>query len=72
MKIPKYIDDLLKKRTKSASAFLDADCKISEWIEKNKIDVPDEDYGAGARALFESEDSEETIRQCISKRKKTK
>lgn len=68
MKIPKYIDALLKKRTKSATTFLDVDSKISEWIEKNKIDVPNEDYGAGVRALFESEDSEETIRQCILKK----
>lgn len=65
MKIPKCIDDLLKKRKKYAIAFLDADCKISEWIEKNGIDVPSEDYGAGARSLFEAEDSAETIRQCI-------
>ena len=65
MKIPKYINDLLNKRTKCANDFLYFDHKISEWIEKNGIDVPLEDYGTGARSLFEPEDSAETIRQCI-------
>lgn len=38
MKVPKYIEEALKRRAKAAVTFTDTDSVISEFIEKHGID----------------------------------
>ena len=44
MSCPKYIRDLCYKRAKVAAKFLDYDCQIVEWLEKNGLINEVEDY----------------------------
>lgn len=67
MKIPKYIDEALRKRTKAAEAFNEHDWTVSEWLDKN--DVADnldlEDYHGGVEAIVNPRESEKRIRNAI-------
>ena len=65
MKIPKYIDELLKKRAKAAEQFRATDVKIQDWLEKNNIAVSNDDIATGAVSLCEPYTSIENIRECI-------
>jgi hypothetical protein len=44
MKCPNYIRDLCYKRAKAAAKFMDYDCDIYEYLEKNNITHIVEDY----------------------------
>lgn len=65
MKIPNYIDELLERRAKAAETFMSVDLKISEWLDKNNIDVGSDDIGTGACSLCEPYCSIDNIRKCI-------
>lgn len=43
MKIPKYIDSLLKRRTKLAEQLNSVSLELDEWLEDNEIPT-DTDY----------------------------
>lgn len=43
MKIPKYVDTLLKRRTKLAEQLNSVSLKLDEWLEDNEIPT-DTDY----------------------------
>lgn len=47
MKIPKYIKEALNKRAKAACAITDADRLITDFINRNSIDVDPADYCRG-------------------------
>ena len=47
MNCPKYIRDALRARALAAERFNEKDLLISEWIDKNNIEVPLEDYHGG-------------------------
>lgn len=67
MKIPKYIDEALKKRTKAAFAFNEYDYIVSEWITKNGLDEDIDGchiYG-GCESIVNPSSSEATIRDAI-------
>lgn len=65
MKIPKYIDEALKKRTKSACKIIEYDEIITNFIDKYNIDVDFEDYNGGCEMFLNPYDSEEAIRNAI-------
>lgn len=67
MKIPKYIDDALRMRTKYA-CLLDEKCGIvDEWLDKNKIECEGYDTHTGVEIYSNPFDSERRIRECIEK-----
>ena len=68
MRIPKYIDELLKKRAKYAKKFIDCDIEIVEWLEKNNITVSNDDISTGCMSMCEPFTSIENIRECIRKK----
>lgn len=53
MNCPKYVRNLLYKRAKAAATFLDCDCQIVEWLEKNKLmsEVKDYDILTGCESI---------------------
>lgn len=65
MKIPKYIDDALIKRRKAALKLMDYDGAVTDFIEKNQIDVNSEDYAGGVEMYSNPYDSEKAVRQAI-------
>lgn len=67
MKIPKYIDDALKKRTKAANGFNRYDYVVSEWIDKHGLAgfVDTSCFHGGVEAIVNPEDAEREIREVI-------
>lgn len=65
MKIPKYIDEALRKRTKAAYKLIEYDCAVSDYIEKHNIPVDTADYRLGCEMLFDPNISENSIREAI-------
>ena len=70
MKIPKYIDEALRMRTKAAQRFLNYDFIVSRWILDNGVDeyLETEDFGGGVESIANPRDSEDRIREAILKR----
>lgn len=67
MKCPKYIRDALKSRALAAERFNEKDILISEWIDKNNINVPLEDYHGGVEAIVHPYDSMMSILDAIER-----
>ncbi len=65
MKIPKYIEQALNRRTKLAVQLDEADMVIFEFITKNDIDVESCDYAGGVEMYANPYDSAERIREAI-------
>lgn len=65
MKIPKYIDEALKKRTKAAIIVSKNDTIVTDFINKHNIDVNSEDYYGGVEMYVNPYESEDAIRQAI-------
>lgn len=67
MKIPKYVEEALHRRTKAARAWMDADYTITRFIFSNELDkvIDSEDFGTGVESIINPEDSSERIRQAI-------
>ena len=65
MRIPKYIDEALRKRANAAFRFLQHDVVVSEFIEKYNIDVNFEDYGGGVESILNPYGSENAVREAI-------
>lgn len=65
MRIPKYIDEALRKRANAAFRFLQHDVVVSEFIEKHNIDVNFEDYGGGVESILNPYESENVVREAI-------
>ena len=67
MKIPKYIDEALKKRTKSAQEFNKYDIIISKWIDSKGLDevIDSSDFHGGVESVVHPEESERCIRESI-------
>ena len=73
MKIPAYIDEALRRRTKSAQMWKNNDIIISDFVRKNSIDdeIDDADIDSGVESICNPEESEKRIRIAIA-RKRTK
>lgn len=67
MKIPKYIDEALKKRTKAAETFNYYDWIVSDWIDKNGLDgdIDMADFHGGVESIVNPNVSEKNIRAAI-------
>lgn len=72
MKIPKYIDEALHKRTSSACKLLKYDDIITSFIDKYHIGVNYEDYEGGCEMFTNPYKSEEAVRQAILNHNKRK
>lgn len=47
MKIPNYVLDLIVKRQRYVEKALDAAYSLQEWLDKNEIQIEDEDSVGG-------------------------
>lgn len=65
MRIPKYIDEALRKRANAAFRFFQYDDIVSKFIEKHDIDVNSEDYGGGVESITNPYESENAVREAI-------
>mgnify|MGYP000073268657 CR=1 FL=1 len=67
MKIPKYIDTALKRRTLYAEKLNNAMCIVDEFLDNNKIECESYDTHTGVEIYCNPYDSERRIRECIEK-----
>lgn len=65
MKIPKYVDEALRKRTNAAYKFIDYGCIVSDFIERNGIELDSTHYGLGCESLINPDNSAEAVRKAI-------
>lgn len=72
MKIPKYIDEALRKRTSTACKLLVYDEIVTNFIDKHHIGVDFEDYDGGCEMFINPYDSEQAVRQAILNHNKRK
>ncbi len=70
MKIPKYIDVALKRRTAAADKFNYYDLIISEWIDKKGLDkyIDTGDIHGGVESVVHPDVSEANIRELLNSR----
>ena len=73
MKIPKYIDEALRKRSDAAYRFLKYDFIVSEWICNNGLEeyIEPEDFYGGVEAIVNPDDSADRIREAILNKENT-
>ena len=65
MKIPKYIDELLKKRTKLANR-LDIVCgELDDWLDSHDIEPDSSCYHTGVETYVNPSSSEKEVRRAI-------
>lgn len=65
MKIPKYVDTALKRRTLYAEKLDNAMYIVDEFLDKNKIECQRCDTHAGVEIYCHPRNSERRIRACI-------
>lgn len=70
MKIPKYIDEALKKRTKAAEDFNRYDWIVSNWIDEHGLgeDIDLENFHGGVESIVNPRVSEKAIRSAIQQK----
>lgn len=70
MKIPKYIDEALKKRTKAARTFNHYDYIVSRWIVKNGLenDIDTACFLGGVESIVHPDEAEDEVRQAITQK----
>lgn len=67
MKIPKYIDEALKKRTRYAYKLDDAIQLVDKWLDDYNIECDSCDTHAGCEIYLNPFSSEQRIREAIRK-----
>ena len=67
MKIPKYINEALKKRTKYACKLDDAMRVVDDWMDKHNIECESCDTHTGCEIYTNPFLSEQRIREAIRK-----
>ena len=65
MKIPKYIEEALRKRSKASVMLSKFDYIVTKFIEEHDIDVDEYDYNGGCEAIINPYESEERIKTAI-------
>lgn len=67
MKCPEYIKEALRQRARCARRFLELDCMIVEWLEKNNLvdAVEDYDIATGCESYCNPEESSKRIIEVI-------
>lgn len=70
MKCPNYIKKAIIKRAKLADQFFDLDCIISEWIDKQGIEVDCADVHGGCESMVNPYDSAQRLLDAIEQDKK--
>lgn len=67
MNCPEYIKEALRQRARCARRFLELDCMVAEWLEKNNLldEVEDYDIYGGCEAYCNPEDSSKRIIEVI-------
>lgn len=65
MKIPKYVDGLLKRRTRLAEQLANVSSELDDWLEKNGIPLGAAYTVTGCMIYFEPEAAEQCVREDI-------
>ena len=72
MKIPKYVERLIQRRTKLAWELLEVGATLDEWLEKNDISTGTDYTATGCMIYCEPSTAGELVRQDILAKEKGK
>ena len=72
MKIPKYIDRLIERRTKLAEQLNSVSTELDEWLENNEIPTGNDYTRTGCMIYCEPYTAERCVRDDILERSDTK
>lgn len=67
MRIPKYVERLIKRRERLAWDLLEVSCKLDEWLKKNGISTVTDYTTTGCMIYCEPSASSNLVRQDILK-----
>lgn len=69
MKMPKYISEALRLRTKYAELLIDKCCIVDDFIQENGLDslIETYDWATGVEIYINPRDSEQRIREAIER-----
>lgn len=70
MRIPKYIDEALRKRANAAFEFIQNDAIIAAFIEENGVELDTMHYGLGCESILNPDSSANAVREAILAHKK--
>lgn len=68
MKIPKYVDKLLKKRTRLACQLSYVCWKVDKWLDENGVEPDSSCYHTGVKTYVNPNASEREVRRAIEKK----
>lgn len=68
MKIPKYIDNLLRKRTRLAKQLFNVCYELDVWLDKNDIDPDSACWKTGVEIYVNPDVSEREVRKAIEEK----
>ena len=66
MKTPKYIDNLLRRRTRLAVELIKVCGRLDEWLDKNGADPDGSCWLSGVEVYVNPEAAEREVRRAIS------
>lgn len=70
MKIPKYVETLIKQRTFHAALLMKAGSELDDWLDKNGIECEDYDTHTGVEIYCSPFSSGQRVREAILNHKK--
>lgn len=70
MAVPNYIKELIKKRADYAQKVIEIDCQLSDWLDKQDIDVDPSDYRGGVEIYAAPYDCAYRVLSAIQKKNK--
>ena len=65
MKIPKYVDAALKRRTKLANQLMNACCIVDDFLDRNSIDPDCSSWLTGVEIYVNPKEAELEVRRAI-------
>ena len=68
MKIPKYIDELIKRRVRAANMLVQTDYELYVWLEKNNIKPDESCYFGGIQVITNPENAANEVRRAIKEK----
>ena len=65
MKIPKYVEQMIKRRERLAWELIEVSCDLDEWLEKNNISTGTDYTSTGCMIYCEPSTAARLVREDI-------
>lgn len=65
MKIPKYVEQMIKRRERLAWELIEVSCDLDEWLEKNNVSTGTDYTSTGGMIYWEPSTAARLVREDI-------